>query len=420
MSMAKVTPSTVVAVIALLGVAAMMSRSGSESRLTLHIQDEVDMSPAPPTTVSIAPSPNSTAVPSSPLPLLEETPSPRRSGPLTCKSKRNNTTPLESNEHNNKHVRQGCPSRQTIECDGDRLRPALVIYMLHTKSPANEMLPEMSNFQYFINYAIFGDGQPTEVFRHVDYVFTRAAGVEAPVVVAEEGNVKLMWVPHGPCDLCAHGRVIAHLGGAEAVKSAYSFIVFMNAGSRGPFQAEHEPHWIDAMAVGGEGNWTEKDTPPIMVGPSVSSQISVHVQSHVIGLHTARLGEYARFLSQCANDKEGKEKCIHLGEVAAGAEWLRGRGWIYGLAEGITLRSVIDAETLTRMHRDRHIVEPLMEHYDVCSAIFSKLGGTFTHRVRSRTAAHVSQLTVYQPSSRILPGGSLLRRLLAKCDFLAL
>jgi hypothetical protein len=101
-------------------------------------------------------------------------------------------------------------------------------------------------------------------------------------------------------------------------------------------------------------------------------------------------------------------------------EWLRVGGWIHGMAGNVALRSTADAAALSTLHEQHRIVEPLMEPYDLCSALFSKFGGTFTKRVRSDTAANAAQLTIFQPSSRTLAGRYLLRRLLATCDFLEL
>jgi hypothetical protein len=350
-------------------------------------------------------------------------PAPRGSGPLLCATRWHSTSGMPPSVKR-RHARQGCEQRQTISCTGKRLPRALVIYMLHTKDSANDMAVEMSNFLYFMSNGVFGADEATTMFSGVDYIFTRMmprhlGNVAKPKIIAHKHNIKLMWVPHGPCDLCAHGRVIADLGGADAVKAKYSFITMLNAGARGPFQAANEADWIDVMAIGGQTTWSEITTPPLMVGPSVSTQISPHVQSHVIAVHTKRLVEYTQFLSHCSmTDRNAKDQCIMGGEVAAGMEWLRGGGWIYGMARNVTLRSTADAAALSTLHEQHRITEPLMEPYDLCSALFSKFGGTFTMRVRSDTAANAAQLTIFQPSSRTLAGRKLLRRLLATCDFL--
>ncbi|CUG91879.1 membrane-associated protein, putative [Bodo saltans] len=346
----------------------------------------------------------------------------RTDGPLLC-----NTTwhsfPADPIHPEYKHDQHGCRHRQSITCTGKRLKRALVIYMLQTKNVRN-MAVELHNFDFFMNVGVFGEHESTEMFDGVDYVFTRMmprylGKVSVPTIIAEDGNIKLMWVPSGPCDLCAHGRVIAHLGGVEAVKANYSFIALLNGGSRGPFQAAGDAEWIDVMAVGGQATWSSA-TPPIMVGPTVSTQHSVHVQTYCIGLHTARLAEYYPFLTQCNNSAEGKEMCIHGGEVPAGIEWLRGGGWIHSLSTNETFRTVDDAEALVATIERIGFVEPGHAHYDLCSALFAKFGGTFTNSVRLRTAAHAAQLILFRPLKRTLSGRFLLQKLLRSGRFLSL
>ncbi|CUG88412.1 ankyrin repeat protein, putative, partial [Bodo saltans] len=346
----------------------------------------------------------------------------RKDGPLLC-STTWHPSPADPDDLDAKHNRQGCHHRQSISCTGKRLGRAIVIYMLQTKN-IREMNVEMQNFNYFMNVGVFGEHERTEMFEGVDYIFTRMmprhlGKVAVPTIIAEKGNIKLMWVPPGPCDLCAHGRVITHLGGVDAVKANYSFIVLLNGGARGPFQAANDATWIDVMAIGGQATWSES-TPPIMVGPSVSTQFSVHVQTHTIALHTRHLAQYFPFLTQCSNASNGKAMCIRGGEVPAGIAWLRGGGWIHGLLANVTLRSPADADALAQTHKETNIVEPMKEHYDLCSALFTKFGGTFTNVVRPRTAVHAAQLIVFQPISRALSGRALLQELLGNHNFMVL
>ncbi|CUG91555.1 membrane-associated protein, putative [Bodo saltans] len=342
-------------------------------------------------------------------------------GPLQCRTVWHPS--VDPEDLDSMHDRQGCHHRQSISCTGKRLRRALVIYMLQTKD-VRDMSVEMQNFNYFMNFGVFGEHERTEMFEGVDYVFTRMmprhlGKVAAPTVIAEKGNIKLMWVPQGPCDLCAHGRVIAHLGGVDAVRAKYSFIALLNGGARGPFQAANDAAWIDVMAIGGQATWSEA-TPPIMVGPTVSTQMSVHVQTYCIGLHSAHLAQYYLRLTNCSDATDGKFLCIRHGEVPAGIEWLRGGGWIHTLAANVTLRSPVDVERLAGARRQRGFFEPGHEYYDLCSALFAKFGGTFTNHVRSRTAAHAAQLIGFQPVNRSLSGRVLLRELLGRCRFLHL
>ncbi|CUG88328.1 membrane-associated protein, putative [Bodo saltans] len=348
----------------------------------------------------------------------------RKEGPLQCSMTWHASS--GDNDRDNpeyKHDQQGCRHRQSIACTGKRLGRALVIYMLQTKY-VRDMAVELNSFDFFMNVGVFGEHESTEMFEGVDYVFTRMmpphlGKVSAPTIIAEKGNIKLMWVPEGPCDLCAHGRVIAYLGGVDAVKANYSFIALLNGGSRGPFQAANDAAWIDVMAVGGQATWSEA-TPPIMVGPTVSSQGSVHVQTYCIGLHTARLTQYFPFLTQCDNSAAGKARCINGGEIPAGIEWLRGGGWIHSLSANDTLRTPDDAAALAQARQKIKFLEPTHAHLDLCSALFAKFGGTFTKNVRARTAAHAAQLILLYPLNRTLSGRVLLRELLGSGRFLNL
>mmetsp|Transcript_25351 Transcript_25351/g.29471 ORF Transcript_25351/g.29471 Transcript_25351/m.29471 type:complete len:97 (-) Transcript_25351:70-360(-) len=56
---------------------------------------------------------------------------------------------------------------------GSQLRRALVIYMLHTRDSIQDTYPELNNFKYFQEYAVYGPNESTEMFEGVDYVFTR-------------------------------------------------------------------------------------------------------------------------------------------------------------------------------------------------------------------------------------------------------
>lgn len=224
--------------------------------------------------------------------------------------------------------------------------------------------------------------------------------------------------PAGPCDLCAHGRVITHLGGVDAVNANYSFIALLNGGARGPLQAAKDAAWIDVLAIGGQATWSEATTPPIMAAPIVSTQRSVHIQSYCIGIHTALLAEYYPCLTQCSSSADGKGMGIRGGEIAGGKAWLQGGGWIHALGSNVTLRNQTEAEALATMHRNNSIVEPMHHYIDLCAALFPKFGGSFTKSVRRRTAAHAAQLVVFQPLDRVLPGRFFLRELLSQCDFL--
>jgi hypothetical protein len=302
------------------------------------------------------------------------------------------------------------------------MKRALVIYMLQTKEDANDMIVEMENFRYFLNYGVYGEHQSTEMFDGVDYIFTRIrpssmGHVVVPTVCASAANVRLMWVPDGVCDLCAHGRVIESLGGPAAVMYKYSFLILMNAGARGPFQGEADPHWIDVFAMGGQTRWVRGTTRPLMTGPSVSTQFSVHVQTHVMGLHTQLLFRYMPFLTHCTIRKK---ECIRRGEIPAGVEWLHSGGWLHSLGRNATIRIADDTEPLAALNRRYNVIEPMIAHYDVCSSVFAKFGGSFTPYIKRRITAHMAQLSLFQSPRRLLTGGAVVKDLLGHCDFVML
>ncbi|CUG87597.1 membrane-associated protein, putative [Bodo saltans] len=322
-----------------------------------------------------------------------------------------------------RYTTSGCPLLQKkIRCTGERHR-ALVLYMIQTKDNPHDVQQEMWNLNHFIRFGVYGAHESTAMFERVDYVFTRmrpsASAVTSVQLCGQKANIKMMWVPDGPCDLCAHGRVIDLLGGAEKVMKKYQFLLMSNAGSRGPLQHQDAPQWIDIFAMGGQTSWTEH-TPPLMVGPSIKPY-PIHAESHVIGISTKLLLKHMHFLR--VHCKGTKLQCITNGEHRAGPAWMLNGGWIHGLSRNITIRNhTLEAKPYQLLNNKYKVRQPLREFYDVCAAMFAKHGGSFMNStmLKDRTAAHTAQLTMHQSPQRQLGGGDTFRNLLGVCDLLEL
>jgi hypothetical protein len=324
-----------------------------------------------------------------------------------------------------RYTTSGCPLYQkNIRCSaGSKRHRALVLYMIHTKDNPHDMQQEMWNLNHFVRFGIYGANESTAMFERVDYIFTRmrpnASRVTSVQLCGQASNIRMFWVPDGPCDLCAHGRVIEFLGGHEKVKRAYNFLLMTNAGSRGPLQHQDAPQWLDVFAMGGQTSWTEK-TPPMMVGPSIKPY-PIHVESHVIGISTRLLAQHMQFLTVHCNGT--KLHCITKGEHRAGPSWLSSGGWLHSLSRNVTIRNHTREATPYRQLNSKYRVrQPLREFYDVCAALFAKHGGSFMNStmLKERTAAHTAQLTMHQSPKRQLGGGDVFRNLLGMCNFIEL
>jgi len=310
---------------------------------------------------------------------------------------------------------------------GSQLRRALVIYMLHTRDSIQDTYPELNNFKYFQEYAVYGPNESTEMFEGVDYVFTRMVprnmGIEGASSVrmcAEQDNVKLLWLPDGPCDLCGHHRVIEFLGGADRVAERYSYVVYFNAGIRGPFQHADDPAWIDVFAMSGHSEWTTASK-AVLTGPAASCEQSVHLQSYAVGLPSSILPYADRFLNQCLP----KLECVRHGEVAIGREAIGSRtAWLHVLSRNLTITSMHEAGVYCALHKQHFPAHynPIGSEMDMCSAVFLKYGGNFFDSVPDAVASQIAQLTIHQSSKRRLGGHSTLSTMVeaagGRCPFL--
>lgn len=328
----------------------------------------------------------------------------------------------------NKYANGGCTKRRTVTCTAPFGR-ALVVYMLHTKK-VRDIQPEFWNFNYFQKFGIYGEHQSTSMFSGVDYVFTRIKPRQPiPVEVSEcaqRGNVRLLWLPRTPCDLCAHYRALVHLGGIEEIRAKYSFVVFMNAGTRGPFQHEHDAHWIDLFAMGGLPQLAKFDgeecngldgRPCVVSAPTLSVERRIHVQSNFLALHTWQRSfdiVYSQFGKSCGGND--KTYCGAAGELNTGALLLNGGVWLHSTARNVTLRNMSDVSALTDLGAlylpKGSSINPYGQPADVCAAVFYKHGGTFVQTVHETVAAAMAQLTLLQSASRELEGSNAMAMIL--------
>lgn len=365
-------------------------------------------------------------------------------GPLRCTAEWFGGTRSEKyfweDPGKDKHTQHGCPLLQrNIRCTGTRGR-ALVLYMIQTKESPHDMQQEMWNLDHFLRFGVYGANESTEMFEGVDYIFTRMQQPildESPEAMAESirassisrvtpcgrrSNIRMMWVPQGPCDLCAHGHVIDFLGGPEKIMSEYSMLVLTNAGNRGPLQHEDAPHWIDVVAMGGQSVWDEDKTPPLMVGPSLKA-LATHLESHFLALSTKLLKPYHAKHLKGSHCSKLKTNCISAGEHRGGMTWNGHGGWLHSLARNVTIRNrTLDLPPFQVLNKRHGVSQPLREYYDVCAAMFAKHGGSFTNStmLKNRTAAHTAQLSLHQPLSKQLGGGQEFRKLLGECSLLRL
>ena len=200
------------------------------------------------------------------------------------------------------HRNTTCPPRPSIRCSR-RVGRALVLYMLPSALRDSDMA-EFTNLHFFLDYGVFGPTERTELFEGVDYVFHRMSkDVQQATLVRSKDNVRLVYVPVGPCDLCAHARVLHMLFGANPAhswKTPYSYFVLMNAGTRGPFQHAADPHWIDVVAMSGRSRVGDLQHEQLVTSVFLCGMHGHHPQSYMLGFTAPVLAVSAgRFSEGC-------------------------------------------------------------------------------------------------------------------------
>lgn len=345
------------------------------------------------------------------------------------------------------YATSGCEKRQTVRCT-KRMGNALVLYMLPrelTTAEDGPLLHEVENLKYFFEYGVMAENASTAVFDAVDYVFLRMrpehlGGHVADVrVFLQRGNVRFVWVPDGPCDLCAHARVISSLfGGVTGLRRRYVYVVAANAGVRGPFQHEEDAEWIDAFAMAGQSRLTLLGGPNIhgfgahpVSAVHVSTQIRFHPQSFFVGFpQSAYDVMYRAYAIGCRHDKE---YCIRAAEVGLGDELLTHGIPVYSFAKNITIRNHLDVAAYKLAFREWSLLmppnitfhtvvtstktqqaaivsfdkprppeNPCVWESDVCSSMFAKYGGTYKRLLPVTVKSSIVNLTRLQSPKRRL------------------
>ena len=330
------------------------------------------------------------------------------------------------------HARAACSVRSRIRCSRSAsLGRALVVYALpalnvavtrsgmpeREKRAISEDSPEVINWLYFKEFGIHAPGASTELFAGVDYVFYRmnlqAPGVE---LVARRENIRLMWVPASNCDLCSHSRIVNWLGGADNVTRVYSYFMFLNAGVRGPFQHERDPHWIDLFAMSGRARVTKHElqrASPGMTAVFLSNELAFHPQTFAFGVSAAGLSDLiSRYSSACSSGVGyfPKWHCIFNAELGAGKYLLQRRFFIHAIGHNITVTAESAAPSHESCRRLRTgNTENMCRHmYDLCYAMFAKFGGDCLEAHAHQLIAEIHQLMMKQPQIRRSRGGDVI------------
>jgi hypothetical protein len=263
---------------------------------------------------------------------------------------------------------------------------ALVLYSMHLLG-TDPSLPEWDNFNYFVNSGVrFGiEESETEMFDGVDYVFFRIHPnvTETPVVCEQRENVRLIWIPPAPCDLCGHAMVLEFLGFTQdpsrraQFRALYKSVILLNSGTRGPFQAPYSSHWIDVVSMAGESTRpvaaSSQNSFRVISSTLFSWSIAPHPQSYFLVVPSSLLTQiFELFRRTCQSDFGG---CINDGEVQIGKTVLNAGGSIYVQAYNVTIRSDGDVVKYRQSHFDRWAPNPTLKFWHPCRAVFLKYGG---------------------------------------------
>jgi hypothetical protein len=205
---------------------------------------------------------------------------------------------------------------------------------------------EWDNFDFFLRHAVFRANVSTTLFDGVDYVFIRlgGGGANASAVCSAAGNVRTVLVPAGPCDLCAHARALKLLGVTAAPgPPAYSHVVMLNSGVRGPFFTASaaadgaEATWLDVAAAAGTARWQART----VAAPLIGFQFLPHPQTYFLSVPAAALATLAPlFARTCGGTKDA---CIREGEVQVGHFLFETGFAVHSFGQRYTLRGLRDA-----------------------------------------------------------------------------
>ena len=255
-----------------------------------------------------------------------------------------------------------CAFSRHVSCGGGtesrttrRKGKALVMMMLKAFDES-ESTTEWSNIDFFLSMGYIPEGVQTELFEGVDFIFYRIKNdVEKVELCSKQGNVYFYFVPPCRCDLCAHGRILHHIGynpdgtsTAEYLKSEgeggfpYKQVVMLNSGVRGPIQHPDSGYWIDNAAMAGEDSrpqwlqddllqhWTTVAGTKMNTGPAFrQTAFPLHLQSYYVVVPISSLPVYYRIFLKGGcdgkapyDDVPAKFGCIVHGEILTSSEFI--------------------------------------------------------------------------------------------------
>jgi len=144
----------------------------------------------------------------------------------------------------------------SLRCNG-RAGRALVLVSMDPAESEADPARELDSLVHLARHGLYSPSEPTQLFHHVDFAFHRAdpvgGALRSSTTAALQKNLRLVWTPAVPCDLCAHAAVIDDVfGGAERVRATYRYIVLMDVHARVPQRRVGGLSWIDLVALGGE------------------------------------------------------------------------------------------------------------------------------------------------------------------------
>jgi hypothetical protein len=281
---------------------------------------------------------------------------------------------------------------------------------------------EVRNINFFAQHGVLPANTSTRFFTGVDYVFLRQGRVDVPSTCNTQDNVRSVIVPPGPCDLCAHARVLEHLGvaGPGAVSTQYSQVIMLNSGTRGPFN-DASPDgavWVDVASAAGSRKWAPHTVSSVLF----SLERVPHPQSYFLSVPRFAFGViFAVFNGTCRSAT--KLQCIASGEIQI-AHFLFGHGIaVYSLAQRRLLHNFTEVAVMASevirapvelhlqpkqeqvtaymaaMKRQRtRFLNPTMMWTDPCAAVFVKFGGDVWERgkISAEVLRAVQRLTDFQ------------------------
>lgn len=275
------------------------------------------------------------------------------------------------------------------------------MYMLTNNEDDFSAQVEWDNFAALVKGALLGEGESTQLFRSVDFVFTKLnVNVKEVTRCARFKNMQLLWVPPGPCDLCAHAQALQFVD-AEF----FDQLILMNSGVRGPFVAPHGAHWLDAVSIAGRSKISNSpsssDFPSVVASPQLSWQNAFHPQSYLLSVpqRVAKEVLIPLWMKTCSN---GKFACTIDGECAMGNHFLSRGIHVHSLGRNFTVTSMAEGQPggiYHRLYRVPDMPNPTLWPQDPCASIFVKLGGDVwrSQLIDRPTIQRIQQLTKYLP-----------------------